>query len=120
MWTHRTGVLAVFALALCVAIVTAQSASIGSNQRLSRAPELDTAAVDSAAPGAARREGVSAIDIRALVRDPAVKDFVGLSENSWDFTALGGVPGFGPLSGGDARDVMAQQATAPQALAPHP
>ena len=30
--------------------------------------------------------------------DPAIRDFVGLSENSWDFSAPGGVPGFGPLT----------------------
>jgi hypothetical protein len=30
--------------------------------------------------------------------DPAIRDFVGLSENSRDFNAPGGVPGFGPLT----------------------
>jgi hypothetical protein len=34
---------------------------------------------------------------RAWVADPAIRDFVGLAENAWDFTAPGGVPGFGPL-----------------------
>ncbi len=34
---------------------------------------------------------------RAWVADPSIRDFVGLSENSWDFNAPGGVPGFGPL-----------------------
>jgi hypothetical protein len=34
---------------------------------------------------------------RAWVSDPAIRDFVGLSENSWDFNATHGVPGFGPL-----------------------
>jgi Protein of unknown function (DUF3306) len=34
---------------------------------------------------------------RAWVADPAVRDFVGLAENAWDFNAPGGVPGFGPL-----------------------
>jgi hypothetical protein len=36
-------------------------------------------------------------DFRALWRDPAIQNYVGLSENSWDFNAPGGVPGFGPL-----------------------
>jgi hypothetical protein len=34
---------------------------------------------------------------RAWAADPAIRDFIGLSENSWDFTAPGGVPGFGPM-----------------------
>lgn len=45
---------------------------------------------------------------RAWAADPAIRDFVGLSENSWDFTAPGGVPGFGPLSAEDASRLMAQ------------
>ncbi|MGE3146879.1 MAG: DUF3306 domain-containing protein [Pseudorhodoplanes sp.] len=34
---------------------------------------------------------------RAWSADPAIRDFIGLSENSWDFTATDSVPGFGPL-----------------------
>jgi len=34
---------------------------------------------------------------RAWVADPAIRDFVGLSENAWDFNAPDGVPGFGSL-----------------------
>jgi len=34
---------------------------------------------------------------RAWSADPAIRDFIGLSENSWDFTAGGGVPGFGAI-----------------------
>jgi hypothetical protein len=34
---------------------------------------------------------------RAWVADPAIRDFVGLAENAWDFNKPGGVPGFGPL-----------------------
>lgn len=47
---------------------------------------------------------------RAWSADPAIRDFVGLSENSWDFTAPDGVPGFGPLSVEDARRLFAQLA----------
>ena len=32
---------------------------------------------------------------RAWLTDPAIHDFIGLSENSWDFNAQDGVPGFG-------------------------
>ncbi|WP_213252468.1 DUF3306 domain-containing protein [Bradyrhizobium sp. sBnM-33] len=31
--------------------------------------------------------------------DPAIRDFVGLSENSWDFNASGAMAGFGPIDG---------------------
>ena len=35
---------------------------------------------------------------RAWTADPAIRDFVGLAENQWDFTSPGGVPGFGSLA----------------------
>jgi Protein of unknown function (DUF3306) len=34
---------------------------------------------------------------RAWASDPKIRDFVGLSENSWDFNAPGAIAGFGPL-----------------------
>ena len=37
---------------------------------------------------------------RAWSADPAIRDFVGLSENSWDFNAPGGVPGIRLADGG--------------------
>jgi hypothetical protein len=45
---------------------------------------------------------------RAWSADPAIRDFIGLSENSWDFTAPGGVPGFGSLTVEDAQRLLAQ------------
>jgi hypothetical protein len=59
------------------------------------------------------RAGVPAELARAALRrawasDPNIRDFVGLSENSWDFTAPDGVPGFGPLSADDAKRLMAE------------
>jgi uncharacterized protein DUF3306 len=48
---------------------------------------------------------------RAWSADPAVRDFVGLAENAWDFNAPGGVPGFGPLMEADSvRQVVAELA----------
>jgi hypothetical protein len=35
---------------------------------------------------------------RAWSTDPAIRDFIGLSENSWDFNAPDGIPGFGSLT----------------------
>lgn len=34
---------------------------------------------------------------RAWAADPKIRDFVGLSENSWDFNSPAAIPGFGPL-----------------------
>jgi hypothetical protein len=45
---------------------------------------------------------------RAWSSDPAIRDFVGLSENSWDFTAAGGVPGFGAVTAEDVRRLLAR------------
>lgn len=48
------------------------------------------------------RAGVPAALTRAALRrvwtaDPAIRDFVGLSENAWDFTDPNAIPGFGSL-----------------------
>jgi hypothetical protein len=45
---------------------------------------------------------------RVWSSDPAIRDFVGLSENAWDFTAPDGVPGFGPFAPDAARDLVAR------------
>src|SRR5205085_7861397 len=34
---------------------------------------------------------------RAWETDPAIRDFVGLAENAWDFNDPNAMPGFGPL-----------------------
>src|SRR5262245_43412332 len=57
--------------------------------------------VPSALTGAALR--------RAWAADPAIRDFIGLSENAWDFTDPNAIPGFGPLEMTDElRKVIAQ------------
>ena len=35
--------------------------------------------------------------IRSIVQDPAIKNYVGPSENAWDYTNPDSIPGFGPL-----------------------
>lgn len=45
---------------------------------------------------------------RAWVVDPTIRDFVGLSENAWDFNAPDTVPGFGSsIPAADVRRMMA-------------
>jgi hypothetical protein len=51
---------------------------------------LETGVADDLARAALRR-------VWSL--DPAIRDFVGLSENSWDFNAPGAMAGFGPIDG---------------------
>lgn len=52
------------------------------------------------------RDGVPAELKHAALRrvwtaDPAIRDFVGLAENAWDFTDPNAMPGFGPLEASD-------------------
>ena len=55
---------------------------------------------------------------RAWSADPAIRDFVGLAENSWDFNAPGGVPGFGALTMEDARRLLTRVTKETEALGP--
>ena len=46
---------------------------------------------------------------RAWLADPAIRDFVGLQENDWDFTNPAAVPGFGDIPPGyDIKKMIAQ------------
>ena len=70
---------------------------------LSKLPPIDsiTAATDITA---FLRENIPAELTHAALRrawaaDPAIRDFVGLAENAWDFTDPNAMPGFGPLHG---------------------
>ncbi len=44
---------------------------------------------------------------RAWSADPAIRDYIGLSENSWDFTNPEAIPGFSPLAPADAKKLLA-------------
>jgi hypothetical protein len=46
---------------------------------------------------------------RAWSADPAIRDFIGLSENSWDFNAPDGVPGFGSPITDDTGRLLAEK-----------
>jgi Protein of unknown function (DUF3306) len=70
---------------------------------LSKLPSIDsiTAATDITE---FLRKGIPAELSRAALRrawaaDPAIRDFVGLAENAWDFTDPDAIPGFGTLQG---------------------
>ena len=68
---------------------------------LSKLPSLDSIGPDSDV-SLFMQPGVPASLSRAALRrawsaDPAIRDFIGLSENSWDFTKPDSITGFGPL-----------------------
>jgi probable rRNA maturation factor len=114
-------------------------------QRPAEAPEeTGPIAEDSAAEPLPRLEDLTAeSDLSAFLRkgvppalraaalrkawslDPAIRDFVGLSENAWDFNDPASIPGFGTIAD-SARTVLAQAVTgstpteAPPAAPPSP
>jgi hypothetical protein len=49
--------------------------------------------------------------------DPAIRDFVGLSENSWDFNAPGAMPGFGPIDGEEVGRLLTRLLGEPDTIA---
>ncbi|MBN8955993.1 MAG: DUF3306 domain-containing protein [Rhizobiales bacterium] len=51
---------------------------------------------------------------RAWTADPAIRDFIGLSENSWDFNAPETIAGFGALKPGDVEKLLAQAIGEPE------
>ena len=69
---------------------------------LSQLPPLDSIGASTDIT-AFLRPGVPAELTRAALRrawssDPAIRDFVGLVENGWDFNDPSAMPGFGPIS----------------------
>ncbi|MFN3350672.1 DUF3306 domain-containing protein [Pseudorhodoplanes sp.] len=79
---------------------------------LSKLPSLDSIGPDTdirmfLQPGVPASLSRAALR-RAWSADPAIRDFIGLSENSWDFTASDGMPGFGVLDPADAKRLLAQ------------
>ena len=49
--------------------------------------------------------------------DPAIRDFVGLSENSWDFNTPGAMAGFGPIDGEEVGRLLTRLLGEPDAIA---
>jgi hypothetical protein len=45
---------------------------------------------------------------RAWITDPAIRDFIGIAENQWDFNDTTAMPGFGPLQSADVAGLAGQ------------
>src|SRR6202045_3013708 len=61
------------------------------------------------------RKGVPADLTQAALRkawtsDPAIRDFIGIAENQWDFNDPNAIPGFGPLAESDNATAALAQA----------
>ena len=56
---------------------------------------------------------------RAWSADPAIRDFIGLVENGWDFNDPYGVPGFGPMPVGENIASLLAQAIGTPPAAEH-
>jgi hypothetical protein len=77
-------------------------------------PPIDSITVDTDIR-AFLQSGVSAELTRAALRrawvsDPAIRDFIGIAENQWDFTDPTAIPGFGPLRETDDMPSLVAQA----------
>ncbi|MBI5319658.1 DUF3306 domain-containing protein [Bradyrhizobium sp.] len=70
---------------------------------LSQLPSLDSITAATDITGFLRKGIPAELSHAALRRawaaDPAIRDFVGLAENAWDFTDPDAIPGFGALDG---------------------
>lgn len=90
----------------------------GSSPAKTDSPIIDPASLPSLASIGAGSDlrafllpGVPADLTRAALRrawsvDPKIRDFIGLSENAWDFNAPGGVPGFDALTAENVRGLL--------------
>jgi Protein of unknown function (DUF3306) len=57
---------------------------------------------------------------RAWTTDPAIRDFIEVAENQWDFTDPASIPGFGALKAGDEIGELASQAMGKPPEVPQP
>jgi hypothetical protein len=96
---------------------------------LASLPSIESIAADTDI-GAFLQSGVPAELTRAALRrawasDPAIRDFIGIAENQWDFNDPDAIPGFGPLQAAETAPAVLTQVSSkleniPAALAEMP
>jgi hypothetical protein len=96
---------------------------------LASLPSIESIAADTDI-GAFLQSGVPAELTRAALRrawasDPAIRDFIGIAENQWDFNDPDAIPGFGPLRATESAPAVLTQVSSklekiPAALAEIP
>src|SRR6266852_471519 len=77
-------------------------------------PSIEAITIDTDIRGFLRR-GVPAELARAALRqawasDPAIRDFIGIAENQWDFNDPNAIPGFGPSPDQEGAPALLAQA----------
>ena len=81
---------------------------------LASLPAIESITADSDITGFLRHgvpaEFTKAALRRAWLADPAIRDFVGIAENQWDFTKPDTIHGFGPLKATDNVDELVARA----------
>jgi hypothetical protein len=87
---------------LWVIALTVVAAAQEQPARTSVASLPNPATIDGS--GAERSRPTGAPDIRVLIADPAIKSFIGLAENSYNFTDPNDVPGFEPMPLGNSSE----------------
>jgi hypothetical protein len=107
-------------------VASADPASLEANENLlpfdpASLPTIDSVGAESNIR-AFLETGVPDDLARAALRrvwslDPAIRDFVGLSENSWDFNASGAMAGFGPIEGEEVGRLLTRLLGGPDAKA---
>jgi hypothetical protein len=80
---------------------------------LTSLPSIESIVADTNI-GAFLQSGVPAELTRAALRrawesDPAIRDFIGIAENQWDFNDPDAIPGFGPLHASDNAPALLAQ-----------
>lgn len=98
-----------------------EAAAVEPEVDLSKLPSIDDLTADSDITGFLQKGVPEALQQLALRRmwslDPAIRDFIEVAENQWDFNAVGGVPGlFQEIAPGTDVSVWLAQAT--QSVAP--
>jgi hypothetical protein len=75
-------------------------------------PSIDDITVDTDIRGFLRSQVPAELTRAALrqvwVSDPAIRDFIGIAENQWDFNDPNAIPGFGALSEDDSVQALTQ------------
>jgi hypothetical protein len=78
-------------------------------------PSIETSTVDTDVRGFLQSNvpaGLARAALRqAWVSDPAIRDFIGIAENQWDFNDPTAMPGFGPMVETDNMSALLARAT---------
>ena len=78
--------------AIGAAALTAQSVAVADGPRICSSASTEQSSWQSSSDSASRKPTLSDV-----WQDPAIRGYIGLSENAWDFNAPETIPRFGPI-----------------------